>query len=107
MHIHMQMFEGFSFDEAADILETGEAGFRDLLDEAGREIGEVMSTDVLIIEDEPLIAMDLESLVEGLGHNVTGVARTRTEAVKLAAGKRAGIILADISLPTGARASTP
>ena len=39
-----------------------------------------MATDILIIEDEPLIAMDLEALVEGLGHNVTGVARTRTRS---------------------------
>jgi CheY-like chemotaxis protein len=45
--------------------------------------------------------MDLEALVEGLGHNVTGVARTRTEAVKLAATKRPGLILADIQLADG------
>ena len=56
---------------------------------------------ILIVEDEPLIAMDLEALVEGLGHNVTGVARTRTEAVKLAAAKRPGLILADIQLADG------
>ena len=60
-----------------------------------------MATDILIIEDEPLIAMDLEALVEGLGHNVTGIARTRTEAVKLAAEKRPGLILADIQLADG------
>ena len=60
-----------------------------------------MATDILIIEDEPLIAMDLEALVEGLGHNVTGVARTRTEAVKLASAKRPGLILADIQLADG------
>ena len=57
---------------------------RDLVEEAGRELAADMATDILIIEDEPLIAMDLEALVEGLGHNVSGVARTRTEAVKLA-----------------------
>jgi CheY-like chemotaxis protein len=45
--------------------------------------------------------MDLEALVEGLGHNVTGVARTRTEAVKLASTKRPGLILADIQLADG------
>ena len=61
---------------------------RDLVDEAGRELAADMATDILIIEDEPLIAMDLEALVEGLGHNVTGVARTRTEAVKLASTNR-------------------
>ena len=45
--------------------------------------------------------MDLESLVESLGHEVTGVARTRTEAVKLAGDKRPGLILADIQLADG------
>jgi CheY-like chemotaxis protein len=45
--------------------------------------------------------MDLEALVEGLGHNVTGVARTRTEAIKLASAKRPGLILADIQLADG------
>jgi CheY-like chemotaxis protein len=55
----------------------------------------------MIIEDEPLIAMDLESLVEGLGHKVTGVARTRGEALTLAEQKRPGLILADIQLADG------
>jgi CheY-like chemotaxis protein len=52
----------------------------------------------MIIEDEPLIAMDLESLVESLGHGVTGIARTHREAVALAGKKQPGLILADIRL---------
>ena len=37
-----------------------------------------------------------------LGHNVIGVARTRTEAIKIAGeGKRPGLILADIQLADG------
>jgi len=55
----------------------------------------------MIIEDEPLIAMDLEALVESLGHSVTGIARTRDEAVALAGSKRPGLILADIQLADG------
>jgi len=43
-----------------------------------------IATDVLIIEDETFIAMDLESLVKNLGHNVIGVARTHSDAVALA-----------------------
>ena len=34
------------------------------------------ATDVLIIEDEPVIAMDIEELVQSCGHNVVGVAAT-------------------------------
>ncbi|MCB1500622.1 MAG: response regulator [Bauldia sp.] len=93
--------EGFPIADAARILRTDDAGVVTLLDEATREIGAMMATDVLIIEDEPLIAMDIEDIVTRLGHRVTGVARTRTEAVRLAERERPGIILADIQLADG------
>jgi len=57
-----------------------------------------IATDVLIIEDETFIAMDLESLVRNLGHNVIGVARPISDAVALAKNKKPGLILADIQL---------
>ena len=53
-----------------------------LLEQAAHEIAEQITTDVLIIEDEPVISMDLEALVTDLGHRVIDVARTRAEAVK-------------------------
>jgi CheY-like chemotaxis protein len=53
---------------------------------------------VLIIEDEPIIAMDIETIVRDLGHNVTGVAVTRDEAVSQAMARRPGLVLADIQL---------
>ncbi len=93
--------EGFSEGEASQILDVDVAALRKMLDDAGQELAGEIATDVLIIEDEPLIAMDIESLVERLGHNVLGVARTHKEAVKLAAGKRPGLILADIQLADG------
>jgi CheY-like chemotaxis protein len=97
----LSCLEGFSEEEVGAIISVDTETVRELVDEAGRELAADMATDILIIEDEPLIAMDLEALVEGLGHNVTGVARTRTEAVKLAAAKRPGLILADIQLADG------
>jgi CheY-like chemotaxis protein len=97
----LSCLEGFAEEEVAGILGVDTETVRELVDEAGRELAADMATDILIIEDEPLIAMDLEALVEGLGHNVTGVARTRTEAVKLAASKQPGLILADIQLADG------
>ena len=72
-----------------------------LVKEAGRELAAQLATDVLIIEDEPLIALDLEALVENLGHKVIGVARTRTEAVTIVRTKQPGLILADIQLADG------
>jgi CheY-like chemotaxis protein len=53
---------------------------------------------VLIIEDEPIIAMDIETIVRDLGHNVTGVAVTRDEAVAQARQSPPGLVLADIQL---------
>ena len=68
------------------------------LSERGRELAAEIASDVLIIEDETFIAMDLEGLVENLGHRVLGVARTHGAAVTLAKTKRPGLILADIQL---------
>lgn len=93
--------EGFSPWEAASILGVDADAFADLLGEASRQIGEQVSSRVLVIEDEPIIAMDLEALVEGLGHTVVGNARTRTEAVEMARRTRPGLVLADIRLADG------
>jgi DNA-directed RNA polymerase specialized sigma24 family protein len=93
--------EGLSEDDAAKVLDTDVPTLRDLVEESGRELAAEIATDVLIIEDETFIALDLEGLVEGLGHRVLGVARTHSEAVALARVKRPGIILADIQLADG------
>jgi CheY-like chemotaxis protein len=59
------------------------------------------ATDVLIIEDEPIIAMDLEELVASCGHRVVGVANSEAEAIEMAERTRPGLILADINLGAG------
>jgi DNA-directed RNA polymerase specialized sigma24 family protein/CheY-like chemotaxis protein len=93
--------EGFPEEEVAYILGTDIGETRRLADAAGREMAAEIATDVLIIEDETFIAMDLESLVRNLGHNVIGVARTHADAVALAKNKKPGLILADIQLADG------
>ncbi|RJF77955.1 response regulator [Rhodopseudomonas palustris] len=93
--------EGFSEEEVAFVLNTDVSEVRQLADAAGREMAEEIATDVLIIEDETFIAMDLESLVKNLGHNVIGVARTHSDAIALARTQKPGLILADIQLADG------
>ena len=93
--------EGFAPDEAAIILNTSTSNMQALIDDAGREIAAQVATDVLIIEDEPMIAMDLESIVEGLGHRVAGVARTHSEALSEVEKEKPGLVLADIQLADG------
>jgi DNA-directed RNA polymerase specialized sigma24 family protein len=93
--------EGFSEENAARILDVDAPALRKLVEESGRELAAQIATDVLIIEDEALIALDLEALVENLGHKVVGIARTRTEAVSIVRTKPPGLILADIQLADG------
>ncbi|HEY8443167.1 MAG TPA: response regulator [Xanthobacteraceae bacterium] len=93
--------EGFSEAEAARILDIDVVKLRGLVEESGRELAAEIATDVLIIEDDTFIAMELETLVEGLGHRVLGVARTHAEALALTKKKQPGLILADIQLADG------
>jgi len=93
--------EGFTSAQVAQIMDVSIDRVTELVSQAGQEIADQVATDVLIIEDEPLIAMDLESLVQGLGHTVSGVARTHREAVAAVKAKRPGLVLADIQLADG------
>ena len=76
--------EGFSEEDAARILDVDASTLRKLVEESGREFAAQIATDVLIIEDEALIALELQAVVENLGHRVIGIARTRTHAIMLA-----------------------
>ena len=93
--------EGFSPEQGAEILGVAAPAFSMLIEDAGHEISAQTSTSVLVIEDEPIIAMDLERLVMDLGHTVAGNARTRDEAVRMARQSRPGLVLADIMLADG------
>ena len=93
--------EGFSEEDAATILNIDRQELQDLIDESGREMAAQIATDILIIEDEALIALDLEDIIEKLGHHSIGIARTQSEAIALSKTKRPGLILADIQLADG------
>jgi len=90
--------EGFSSEDAAFLIGASPADVDSLVAEALEEIERQTLADVLIIEDEPIIAMDIETIVRDLGHNVTGVAVTRDEAVAQARSNPPGLVLADIQL---------
>lgn len=90
--------EGFTNDDAGYVIESSASDVAALVAEALAEIDRQTATRVLIIEDEPIIAMDLESIVHDLGHEVAGIAVTRDEAVALARANKPGLVLADIQL---------
>ncbi len=93
--------EGFSLEETAAILEQQPDEIESTILEAQRAIETDLASRVLIIEDEPIIALDLENLVVELGHRVVASATTRDEAVQAAIAHKPGLILADINLGEG------
>lgn len=93
--------ERFDERDAAAVLNVSADELKKLIGQASREIAEQVATNVLIIEDEPLIAMDLEAIMEEVGHKVVGIARTHAEAIEIARNKDIGLILADIQLADG------
>ncbi|HEV2363769.1 MAG TPA: response regulator [Caulobacteraceae bacterium] len=93
--------EGFTPSEAAEILGTDFREIERLISAAQAEIDAELATDVLIIEDEPVIAADLEALVKELGHTVTDIAATRGEAAEAVQRSQPGLVLADIQLADG------
>jgi CheY-like chemotaxis protein/DNA-directed RNA polymerase specialized sigma24 family protein len=93
--------EDFTAEEAATILDTTPDNVDAMVVQAINEIEGETSTDVLIIEDEPLISMQLEGLVSDLGHNVIGTAATRSQALEMFKERPAGLVLADIQLADG------
>lgn len=90
--------EGFTAEDTGYLIDADADEVEQLVAEALSEIETQTRAEVLIIEDEPIIAMDLETIVRDLGHDVTGVAVTRDEAVSQARARRPGLVLADIQL---------
>jgi CheY-like chemotaxis protein len=97
----LHALEGFDPAQVGVILGVSEMEAVTLMSAANAEIADQIATDVLIIEDEPLIAHDLRSIVEELGHRVCGMARTHREAVAAIGETKPGLILADIQLADG------
>ena len=104
---HRQAFlltalEDFTVDEAAQILDDTPDGVRALISRAQREIDAELATDVLIIEDEPVIAADIEALVLDLGHTRHGGGdHPRPRRLSAVRQRRPGLVLADIQLADG------
>lgn len=94
----LSAIEGFTEEQAAAIMQIDVEEVDRLLGHAEKEMAASIRGRVMIIEDEAIIAMDITDIVEELGHSVTGVAATRTEAVELAKRTRPDLILADIQL---------
>jgi DNA-directed RNA polymerase specialized sigma24 family protein/CheY-like chemotaxis protein len=90
--------EGLAPSQIATVMGLPEETVRSELAAAKQDLRSQTPTRILIIEDEPVIALDIARTVQGSGHTVTGIATTHREAVDLACADQPGLVLADIQL---------
>ncbi len=93
--------EEFTSVQAGQIMGIPAAEAAALASSAAHDIARNTATNVLIIEDEPLISMQLEQIVASMGLVVSGTAATRAQAIKSAVEDQPGLVLADIQLADG------
>ena len=93
--------EGFFVHEAAIVLDMPADEVENAIAATLQAIDRDLTSRILIIEDEMIIALDLENLVTELGHTVVGIATTREEAVRLAKEQEPDLVLCDIQLADG------
>ncbi len=94
----LSVIEGFSSEQIAAILQIESDEVAHFIAVAAQDMEASVAGSVLVIEDEAIIALDIVDIVRGVGHRVTGTARTHAEAVALALSDRPDLILADIQL---------
>ena len=94
----LRTVEEFGYEDIGSIMGIPAREARDFVEIAEREMQDSVSGKVLVIEDEAIIAMDIQSIVAEMGHAITGVGRTRTMAVEVGRRERPDLILADIQL---------
>lgn len=92
---------GFETGEIAEITALDAAEVEALYQLALRDMEESVSGKVLVIEDEAIIALDLQAIIAEMGHRITGVAPTHQAAVRLFGEERPDLILSDIQLADG------
>jgi CheY-like chemotaxis protein/DNA-directed RNA polymerase specialized sigma24 family protein len=97
----LHTIEEFEIKDIADIMDIDTSEAQHLINVARQEMGDSVSGRVLVIEDEAIIAMDLQDIVADMGHSITGVGRTAESAVKLAEAEKPDLILSDIQLADG------
>ncbi len=97
----LRTIEELRYDQIARVMQIDQAEAEELVQIALSEMSATLRGKVMVIEDEMIIAMDLKGIVQAMGHDVTGVARTHTAAIELAAQQRPDLILADIHLADG------
>lgn len=93
--------ESFTEQETSEILGRPLNEVSALIEEALEDLNAQTRARILIIEDEAVIAMDLNDLVTDAGHDVCAMETTASGAVSAAKRERPDLVLADIQLADG------
>jgi DNA-directed RNA polymerase specialized sigma24 family protein len=94
----LTVLEGFTVEDAAEILGISLDAAESALRQAREELQRVASVKVLVIEDEAVIALDVAKIVRSAGHQVVGIAATEKAAIDLAQKYSPHLVLCDIQL---------
>lgn len=97
----LQSIEEFTHAQIGEILGISADDAGQLIRISFEEMEQAIKGKVLIIEDEAIIAIDLDTMVSEIGHEVTGIARTHEGALRLGDQDKPDLILADIHLADG------
>ena len=93
--------EELSTPQAADVMGIHADEARDALGRAQNAMREQLVANILIVEDDAIIAYDLTETVLGMGHKVCGTAATMEEALAAAAANQPSLALMDLRLAHG------
>jgi DNA-directed RNA polymerase specialized sigma24 family protein/CheY-like chemotaxis protein len=93
--------EELSTPQAADVMGVPADEARDALGRAQNAMREQLVANILIVEDDAIIAYDLTETVLGMGHKVCGTAATMEEALAAAAANQPTLALMDLRLAHG------
>ncbi|MFY9638220.1 MAG: response regulator [Methanobacterium sp.] len=62
------------------------------------EVERILDSNILIVEDEIIIAADLKGRLENLGYNIVGISATGNDAIKKTGETHPDLVLMDIML---------
>jgi DNA-directed RNA polymerase specialized sigma24 family protein/CheY-like chemotaxis protein len=93
--------EELSTPQAAKVMGISSDEAREVLGRAQNAMREQLVANILIVEDDAIIAYDLTETVLGMGHKVCGTAATMEEALAAAAANQPSLALMDLRLAHG------
>ncbi|PWC56831.1 response regulator [Azospirillum sp. TSO22-1] len=93
--------EDLSLTEVGQVLHIAPAEAAQRLTTARNAVRNALTQRVLVVEDNPILALEIGTLVTDMGHVVCGTAANEREALELAEAERPTLALLDVRLADG------